>query len=56
MPFTGLKSRTPHTLAQISLVRTMKGASDSDRRESSVPTVKGLSDTHDSLRSLCVAP
>ncbi len=43
-------------LAQISLVGTMKGAIDSDRRESSVPKVKGRSDTHDSLRSLCVAP
>ncbi len=31
---------------QISLVRTMKGATDSDRRESSVPKVKELSDTH----------
>ncbi len=43
-------------LAQISLVRTMTGATDSDPRESSVPKVKGRSDTHDSLRSLCVAP
>lgn len=43
-------------LAQISLVPAMKGATDSDQRESSVPKVKGRSDTHDSLRSLCVAP
>ena len=34
----------------------MKGATDSDQRESSVPRVKGLSDTHDSLGSLCVTP
>ncbi len=34
----------------------MKGATDSDRRESSVPKVKGLSGTHDSQGSLCVAP
>ena len=28
----------------------MKGATDSDRRESSVPKIKGLSNTHDSSR------
>ncbi len=33
----------------------MKGATDSDRRESSVPKVKGRSDTHPGAPG-CVAP
>ena len=41
-------------LAQISLVRTMKGATDSDQRESSVPKVKGRSDTHPGAPGLAV--